>query len=231
VIETIHWHTLHPRYLGPDSTILDLGANRGFFCEAIVKRFGCTCVAVEPAPFLYDIIPQSNHISKIQAAIAGRSGEMLLSVNNENLLASRLTDVETENSVTVNVLTLPELFNRLAWSRIDLLKVDIEGAEIEMLASCSDDFLSRCIAQISIEFHDFCGITSPQVVKATLDRLHLLGFYSVRMSRVGHQDTWLINQKLLDISSLELFFIKYIARNVFGIKRVCRRYARRFLTE
>jgi hypothetical protein len=55
------------------------------------------------------------------------------------------------------------------------LKVDIEGDEIAMLAACPDEVINR-IMQISIEFHDFCGITSKKDVDKTLVRLHQLGF-------------------------------------------------------
>lgn len=46
--EQVHWPSLLPGYLGPESKVLDLGANRGEFARAIVKRFDCHCVAVEP---------------------------------------------------------------------------------------------------------------------------------------------------------------------------------------
>jgi hypothetical protein len=53
---------------------------------------------------------------------------------------------------------LKDLLDHLQLPRIDLLKADIEGAEISMLTACPDEVLGR-IAQIGIEFHDFCGIT------------------------------------------------------------------------
>jgi hypothetical protein len=45
MIETIYDHTVHPRYLGPQSEVLDLGANYGLFAKAITARFGCRRVA------------------------------------------------------------------------------------------------------------------------------------------------------------------------------------------
>src|SRR5262249_16042051 len=75
----------------------------------------------------------------------------------------------------------------------------------------------------SIEFHDFCGITPLNEVRQTLARLHRLGFFSVRMSRIGHQDTWLVNRRLIDIRLSELLFIRYVTRNWNELKRVMRR--------
>jgi hypothetical protein len=122
----------------------------------------------------------------------------------------------------VSVKSLQELIEELGWARVDLLKIDIEGAEIEMLASCPDDLLRR-IAQISVEFHDFCGIIAPTEVRATLARLQKLGFRYVRMSRVGHQDTWIINQSMLGISMAELLLTRYVVRNWMGLTRMVAR--------
>lgn len=218
-IETIHWHTLAPKFLGQHSKVLDLGANYGMFARAITERFQCFCVAVEPSPEPFDAIPTTEKISKRQLAISDKPGRKRFHASEESL-ASSLTE---GGSLYVAVNSLPNLVDELGWECVDLLKADIEGAEIDMLAACPDEFLSKRIAQISIEFHDFCGITSSAVVRQTLDRLHRLGFFSVRMSRVGHQDTWLINRNLLQASRMDLLAIRYISRNWFGLKRVLTR--------
>jgi FkbM family methyltransferase len=221
MIETIHWHTLHPRYLGPQSRILDLGANYGQFSEAVTQRFKCRCVAVEPAPSPFAAIRENALVNKIQAAVAVKSGVMPFYIH-ENSVASSLT-ANSENTIKVDTFSLADLMKLINWAYIDLLKVDIEGAEISMLASSSDETLSK-IGQITIEFHDFCGITQSDAVLKTLDRLKRLGFVSVRMSRVGHQDTWLLNRKMLPITTTELLWIRYVVRNWRGFKRVLSRF-------
>jgi FkbM family methyltransferase len=227
MIETIHWHTLHPRYLGPDSKVLDLGANRGEFTSAITQRFACHCVAVEPTPELFARLPEGPKISRIQAAVAGASGVMPFYISSQSVASSLQGSATSDkNVVDVQVLSLADLLDRIAWSRVDLLKVDIEGAEIGMLDACSDEVLGR-IAQITIEFHDFCGITPGPEVARLVERLRRVGFFSVRMSRVGHQDTWLINRRLLPISIVELLFTRYVIRNWQGLKRVVARHLKR----
>ena len=99
--------------------------------------------------------------------------------------------------------------------------MDIEGAEIEALAACDDASLAK-IGQMTVEFHDFCGLSTPQEVIATLKRLEKAGFFSVRMSGVGHQDTWLINRNVHEIST-ELQAIRHVVRNSAGAKRVLAR--------
>ena len=224
-IETIHWHTLAPGFLTPASRVLDLGANYGMFSHAITKRIGCKCVAVEPSPVPFNGIPPSSLIQTIHAAVAGHNGTMGFRVDPENGLASALSTEDP--NVEVRVTTLPQLLDELQWETVDLIKVDIEGSEIEMLEACSDHFLSDRVSQISIEFHDFCGVTPPEIVAKTIDRLRSIGFESIRMSRIGHQDTWLVNRNRIAISKGEILFHTLITRNWFGLKRMAYRVQNR----
>jgi hypothetical protein len=73
---------------------------------------------------------------------------------------------------------------------------------------------------MTVEFHDFCGITPKREVGETIGRLERLGFFSVKMSRVGHQDTWLVNRAACKIGAGESRFIKYVVRHWLGPKRV-----------
>ena len=227
MIETIHWHTLHPRYLSSQSNVLDLGANTGQFSRAVVDRFGCKCIAVEPEPTVFSIIPANDQITRVQAAIASRSGRIPLYLTKKSdghsILRNKPSVVEV---IEVEAISLSDLLTRLGWHRVDLVKIDIEGAEIELLDTCPDEWLRR-IAQLTIEFHDFNGVTPSADVWRVLERMKKLGFYSVRMSGWGHQDTWLINRSLLPISRIELLFSKYIIRNWRGAMRIISRCLQR----
>jgi FkbM family methyltransferase len=83
MIETIHWHTLHPRYLSPESVVLDLGANHGYFAKAITDRFHCRYVAVEPSPGPFATIPASPLIIKLPAAVSDKSGTVPFNVSSD----------------------------------------------------------------------------------------------------------------------------------------------------
>ena len=222
-IETIECHTFHPRYLGSDSFVLDIGANHGQFTRAITTRFGCRCVAVEPAPGPFASIQEGPLVQKMQFAVADRTGTMQLHLAAESDASSMVrrsgAHVET---IDVPTLSLADLMARLGNPRVDLLKVDTEGAEIAMLAAAPDDLLQR-IMQITIEFHDFCGITPASEVATALDRLAGLGFQSVRMSGIGHQDTWIVNQRALGIGTAEVRYVRHVVRNWAGLGRVARR--------
>jgi FkbM family methyltransferase len=218
-IETIHWHTLHPRFLGPQSRVLDLGANYGSFTRAIVERFGCICVAVEPSPKPYESIPVTDRISKHQLVVAPTPGENAFHLRENSTASSLYQKDRDQQTIMVKGVSLEQLLRDLGWDSLDLLKCDIEGTEIDVLEATGDECL-RSIKQMTIEFHDFCGKVPQEKVKETLRRLDRLGFSSVQMSGVGHQDTWLINRELCKISSHEFLYIKWFLRNWFGLRRV-----------
>jgi len=227
-VEMIHWHTLHPRFLGPNSRVLDLGANYGLFSRFMVERFGCECVAIEPSPVPFQGIRTNDRISKRQIAIVPEPGDVSFHIRSESVSSSiyQLDTHQHLDTITVPGVTLEQLLQELGWSELDLLKSDIEGAEIQVLEATSDDCLRR-IKQISVEFHDFSRITPAKQVEATIRRLERLGFSSVRMSRIGHQDTWLINRKLCPLSTSEFLYIKYAVRNWLGLRRVVDRMVAR----
>ncbi|HEV3160149.1 MAG TPA: FkbM family methyltransferase [Xanthobacteraceae bacterium] len=228
MIETIHDHTVHPRYLGSQSHVLDLGANYGLFAKAVTARFGCRCIAVEPSPEPFAAIVETSLISKLQAAAASQSGTVPFHIAPDSVFNSLYRTSEVIRVIEVPAISFPDLFDLVGVSPLDLLKMDIEGAEIELLNTCPPSILQQ-IRQINVEFHDHCDLTPASEVRSTLARLHRLGFFSVRMSRNGHHDTWLINRNLCDISTAELKFIEYIAPTWMGIRRVARRQLKRVL--
>ena len=228
MLEAIYDHTVHPRYLSAQSQVLDLGANYGRFAQAITARFGCRCTAVEPSPEPFAAIAESPLISKMQAAAAAKPGTVPFHIALDSVASSlsRSTPNPVVDVIDVQALSLPELFDRVGARPLDLLKIDIEGAEIELLNSCPASILQQ-IRQITVEFHDHNGMTPASEVQSTLAWLHKLGFFSVRMSRHGHHDTWIINRNLCAISTAELKFLECVAPTWMGIKRVARRNLKR----
>ncbi len=216
----VEWHSLRPRALGADSVVLDLGANRGRFSQKMVDRFGSRCFAVEASAQMYDTLHDTDRIQNFHCAITGRNGQVAIYPGDNELAASTSSgDGSRQPSEFVDSIRLDDFVDAQGIGRIDLLKMDIEGAEVEVFDSLSDEFL-RGIAQISVEFHDFCGLVSEDDVARIVARLEGLGFHGFKMSRNGHQDTLFVNRALLPMSELEAFYIRHVARHALGVMRV-----------
>jgi FkbM family methyltransferase len=218
------WHTVHRPSLSADSVVLDLGANSGRFARAIVEDLGCRCLAVEPSPETFERIPQSDRIARFRLAISERPGTLEFNVHRHSLSSSLLavSPEDATDRIRVEAIDLTGFIREHARGQVDLIKMDIEGAEVAVLDSLSDDLL-RGIKQLSVEFHDFCGITPESEVARIARRLQGLGFYYLRMSGVGHQDTLFVNRALVGMNDLEYTWIKSVVRNYRGAGRVLQR--------
>jgi FkbM family methyltransferase len=187
-IEHMKTHTFLGRGLDADSIAIDLGANVGQFAEELVSKYGCTCYAIEPMPNLLGQIANTPLIRKLNYAISADNAPITIfvSVNREaNSVHRAIAETwEIERTYECPGITLETLMTRYGISRVDLLKVDIEGAEKMLFDSAEDQTLSD-IRQITIEFHDFIegSVTTDEVRKITT-RLESMGFYLLPFSYV-----------------------------------------------
>jgi FkbM family methyltransferase len=140
--------------LGPIRQIIDLGANAGFSVRLWRKCYpDARIIAVEPDPGNFRAcqrnVGSTNHVQLVQACIAAKPGQVYLDRTNEEC-AFTMTDQQVGEPI--EAITLPMLLDRCAADPIiDILKVDIEGAECEMFANCSD-WIAR-VRTIMIELH------------------------------------------------------------------------------
>jgi FkbM family methyltransferase len=213
-IRTIAGHTFFPRTLTGESIVVDLGANRCEFSRAVRTDYRCRCFAVEPSPKFAATIPDLSGISTFNYALAGHNGIMSFNISTEPLSSSMREIKDCERTVEVMGRTLAQFMRENQLSRIDLLKIDIEGAEIDLFDATPDEELLR-IGQITVEFHDFCGLISRSDVQRVWMRLEALGFSSIRFSASNHNCVFIRRQEC-GVGFLEWLIIRYFVRYVRG---------------
>lgn len=121
------------------SAIIDLGANVGasvaFFRLRYPHASICAC---EPSPAVFGRLQQNvgtmKKVSLRRIAVTDRTGSMPFRVSDESLMSSLDSSVPGR-VVTVETRTLDDLMADLSLDELDLLKIDIEGAEFEVLRS------------------------------------------------------------------------------------------------
>jgi FkbM family methyltransferase len=208
---TVREHTFMPAPLSGSSIVVDLGAHKGEFSREIVARFGCRCIAVEANPTLIPQVKAVAGVEVVWGAISGEDGELELHLSNNpeasTVLGDRCT-VPSGERVKVPALRLERLLREKGVTRVDLLKVDIEGAEIAMFRSLGDVELGR-IQQISLEFHDFCGLVKSPEVHEVCDRLEGLGFEGMRFGRSNMN--WLFVQRTA-VGRIPRLYLKHVVR-------------------
>lgn len=137
-------------------TILDCGGNVGMTALYLASRHrNAKIVTIEPDPVNFDLLCRNTRseprIVPVQAAlVGGRSRTVVLSQDRPAWGNSIGSVSEAGRGVEVQGLTLADLCAAHGFDSIDILKVDIEGAEEELFAT--PDFL-HMVRYVMIELH------------------------------------------------------------------------------
>jgi FkbM family methyltransferase len=200
-IRSFEHHSFYAPAIMSESTIVDLGANRGNFSLQMVLAFGCESYAAEPIPALYNALPRHERIHNFNCAITDKNGPVMFYVSDNEEMHSTSRDIAAtgglRQSITVEGVTIGTFLQRIGVSEIDLLKCDIEGAEFNLFKTFSDEELKR-LKQCTVEFHDFLErISYPEeAVEGIRHRMEALGFIYLPMSARGsiNNDILFINK-------------------------------------
>jgi hypothetical protein len=173
------------------------------------------------------LIPRDSRVTAFQVAISGVDGRMTLvsrDTHHASASFSRFEGLADKGNIEVDSVTLEGFLKLAGVARVDLVKLDIEGAEFAMFEAARDETLSR-IGQLTVEFHDFLDPSLEPACRAIIERLERLGFASLRFTRRYHGDMLFLNRRLLDISSGQMAWYRHVVRPARGVGRILSRIA------
>jgi FkbM family methyltransferase len=155
IIDQINNQRLYDKYLKgkKDLTILDLGANVGFFT---IYAHDCakSVISVEPTPShqkVFEVLTQDlPNVKLVKAALAARDGDIQFYISDENSTVNSIEN-KTDKSITVNGLCLETLLRDV--DKIDFCKIDIEGSEMQAVTLDTLKPVFDKIDSIFIEVH------------------------------------------------------------------------------
>jgi FkbM family methyltransferase len=140
----------------PVKTVVDLGANIGLFSVYIKSKFPQSrVVAVEPdADNIALFRKNTQHLEGIELEEAGIwHSDTKLDINRECGHPCTFFMEENKLNGAINGVCMDTLVHKYGLSRIDLLKVDIEGGERALFSRNNASWLKR-VKIIQIEIHD-----------------------------------------------------------------------------
>ncbi len=194
-------------YLGPgylqlpeDAVVVDVGANIGDFTVQAASLCPHGHVyAVEPLAGNVEMIALNSALNRIsnveivQVALGASEGEVEIDVAGSH----SSTYYRSREAVTqkVRLTTLASFIKENEIDRVDLLKLDCEGAEWDILP-CSDQILPR-IRQICMELHLAGGWTSEKLANWLRDR----GYEVKHTPAAWNGRLWAIRQHPGDLDS------------------------------
>ena len=151
-------------------TIIDLGANVGYASLFFNSKF--------PQAKIIALEPEANNFKQAQKNVASYKNIQLLNGaiwhNNDELFlvdnglgeAGFMINA-TEGSQSIQAYTIPELMKLMATNEIDILKIDIEGAEKEIFENNTASWLPKTKIVI-VETHDRYRIGTSKAVFAAM---------------------------------------------------------------
>ena len=159
-------------------TIIDLGANIGLSVFFFIKKFpDARIVAVEPDAVNFSIMEKnlekfSKSVSLLQAAIWPTDGEVSLVEEDDDHTSLGAWGYRTETSkdnsaLSVKAVSIPTIMKQYDMDFVDILKVDIEGAEYELFEKNYEDWIDK-VGLVIIETHDRFKPNSEAVVRKAL---------------------------------------------------------------
>lgn len=170
---SIGWAGLHARFKPlPGAEVMDLGANAGIF-SIFCALHGAYVTAVEPHPyyvsrfngFKLNFTPA---IKLVDAAVAKENGlrGFVPHATNGGIQTDGVNwgDLDRERCFMARCVTLDELIGNAEW---DCVKMDIEGAEFEVLLATYPNRLRR-IKFMYIEFHPWASF---DIYRKTMEKL------------------------------------------------------------
>jgi len=144
-------------------TVIDLGANIGLASLYFASRYpSCRLLAVEPNPPTYKILTanlsdliEGGRCRTLHAAVWGSERQLIgdpsQAHDHYSAFAAREATGNENGEETMQGFPITRNIHDSGFEHVDLLKVDIEGAEVELFKG-DLDWLRR-VGAIAIEFH------------------------------------------------------------------------------
>lgn len=141
-----------------DGVIIDCGANMGLSVLFFASNYpNHKIIAFEPDSFLFDIITENvksfdmQNVQLINKAVW--TEETTLNFYTDGGMGGRINrDYKSQQPTKVQAVALADF---LRGSEIDFLKIDIEGAETDVIFACTDEL--KNVNYLFFEYHNVIG--------------------------------------------------------------------------
>jgi len=155
----------------PQKCVFDVGANNGGFIKMLMKNLDGRKVAIhafEPGRVAFDALAANTigipDLKLNNFGLGAASGEMTLYYSEPGSALASLTkrrldhfrkhsvEPQTPKSETVRIETIDAYCRENSIQTIDLLKIDVEGHELDVLAGAKDTLHSGIVRFLTFEF-------------------------------------------------------------------------------
>ncbi len=179
--------TVRADLLNPDSVVWGAGVGQDIsFDLGLIERFGVTVHAFDPTPFSIEWLAKQKLPPGFKHHAVGLADFDGLADFGLPPEPGHVSFQFGANGHRFPVKRIDSIASELGQDRIDLLKMDIEGAELGVIASLAAT--KTPIRQLLVEFHhDFNKPASVTAVRDAIATLSTMGYVCFARSPVGRE--------------------------------------------
>lgn len=152
------------------------------FDLAVMNRYGCDVHGIDPTPRSIDYVKATTehvtgyHLHELGLWHEDSVVEFFEPADSQHVSHSLTNLQSTERSIKVNVVRLSSLMRQLQHDALDLLKLDIEGAETVVIDTLLSDELR--VSTLCVEFDELLYPDAERIagIKAAIARLRDAGY-------------------------------------------------------
>lgn len=164
--------------LNDNSIVLDVGGYEGQWASDIFSRYCCYIHIFEPVPSFFKTIKKRFiRNPKIFIYNEGLFSVTTKKIININESASSL--MKTGNiSAEVSLIDVKDFFIKNDIEKVDLMKINIEGAEYDLLDRMIETNLIKRVVNLQVQFHNFYPHAEKRMrkIQKELEKTHKLTY-------------------------------------------------------
>jgi len=191
------------------STVISAGIGEDIsFDSGLINLKNCNVIGIDPTEKARKYVEnnKNEHFCFLQKALYSESNKKIRIYKNTNpdYVSESITPSHKSVSETdfyeAETISLEDLLNK--YKNVSVLKMDIEGAEYEVLSSIS----KLDIPQICVEFHHFCTDFTANDTEKCIKRLHRMGYILAHCTNEhgAVKEATLVHQKYISKKTAEM---------------------------
>lgn len=167
--------------------VFDIGANVGLWTKYILSKNAGKVYCFEPnkkaLSHLKKSLSEDKNVDIIDKAVYKENTTLKFYIDDENsLVSSILSQTGKSHSYAVEAISLKTAIEMSGESMVDLIKMDIEGAEFEIIENIDSEICDK-VGSFLIEYHDFYFENGEEKVNDLINKLKYYG-YKVERSTI-----------------------------------------------
>ncbi len=183
-----------PQSIQSTSVVYSFGIGEdASFDLSLINKYGCEVHGFDPTPKSREWVDREIRNSRFVMhpwALNAQDGvlRLFLPKNREHVSASLAhSALMSDEYFDAPAMRLSTIMRKLGHPQVDVLKMDIEGAEYGVIADlCSTGAIGR-VGQLLVEFHHWMPGISPSASRKALAQLRSVGLRMSWVSQGGHE--------------------------------------------